>query len=265
MPELPEVESVRLGLLAVMNKKISHIKWNYPALWDKNSLSPELLINDTLTNTYRKGKYLTLIGKKYQLLIHLGMSGVMTLNGEKRPHTHLEIHLIDGNKLFYSDPRKFGHLDLQASNTPFSRIEKLGPDAITDEFNNEYLAQVLKTSKSPIKSFLLNQAKVAGLGNIYVCEVLFSAKVHPGRLANKVNSQECNDIVKHSKRILLASIENRGTTFSDYRLTNGKGGDFQDFLQVFQKENQPCPICSQPIEKITQSARSSFYCPTCQK
>lgn len=265
MPELPEVESVRLGLLSVMGKKVKAVSWNYPALWDKNSLSPESFNNDILINTYRKGKYLVLKGKKYQLLIHLGMSGVLTLNGEKRPHTHLEITLDNGEQLFYSDPRKFGHLNLQHLETPLSRVEKLGPDAITEEFSSEYLAKAVKTSKTNIKSFLLNQEKVSGLGNIYVCEVLFSSNVSPARITNKVKKKECEAIVFHSKRILNASIENRGTTFSDYRLTNGKGGEFQDFLQVFQKEGKPCPVCSSTIIKITQNARSSFYCKTCQR
>lgn len=265
MPELPEVESVRLGLLSVLGQNVTQLSWNYPALWNTNSLPPETLIGQTLNQAYRKGKYLVLKSDEYQLLIHLGMSGVLTLNGEKRPHTHLEISLANGDMLYYSDPRKFGHLDLQPLTTPLTRVAKLGPDALTEEFSPKYLKQTLKSSKTNIKAFLLNQAKVAGLGNIYVCEVLFSARVSPKRTANKVTLKECEAIVFHSKRILQASIDNRGTTFSDYRLTNGKGGEFQSFLQVFQKENQACPVCETPISKITQNARSSFFCSNCQK
>lgn len=264
MPELPEVESVRLGLLSIVGLKVQDMNWNYPALWDKHSLAPELMIGEQFSETFRKGKYLLLKSERYQLLIHLGMSGVLTLNGEKRPHTHLEINLENGDVLRYSDPRKFGHLDLQPIDTLLPRIAKLGPDAVTAEFSTQYLYEAVQKSKTSIKSFLLNQAKVAGLGNIYVCEVLFSARVSPKRITHKVTKNECKDIVLHSKRILNASIENRGTTFSDYRLTNGKGGEFQDFLQVFQKEGKPCPTCTHPIEKITQNARSSFYCPQCQ-
>ncbi len=289
MPELPEVECVRLGIESVKGVQIHKVEWNYPALWAKETVDPQAIESQKLINTHRKGKYLILEFDRHLLLLHLGMSGVFLLQDsqvEPRPHTHLVLKLkgkghgsdsasLNGWELRFSDPRKFGHLHLiekgEASakysvGDEFERWSKLGPDALTRSFHGKYFFEKCQKSIRDIKIFILDQKVVAGVGNIYASEALFRAKIDPTRPANSLNLTECTDLAKAAKWIMKKSVEKRGTTFSDYRLTNGKGGSFQSFLKVFQKENETCPGCkSHQILKVEQDKRSTFYCRNCQK
>tara|TARA_B110000483_G_C18191188_1_gene541022 strand:- start:736 stop:1569 length:834 start_codon:yes stop_codon:yes gene_type:complete len=276
MPELPEVESVRLGLEPILGAQISHVDWNYPNLWNKESLPPELLEGQHIHLMTRKGKYLILHTEDFQLLVHLGMSGVLLLQDpadEARAHTHLQIELKKSSSkqpnisqiVRYSDPRKFGHLHLAHQGESFKRWDKLGPDAISRQFTSTYYFSKTQNSIRDIKVYLLNQEVVAGVGNIYASEALYRSGIHPSRAASSLNLEEVTLLVKAIKWILKKSIQNRGTTFSDYKLTNGKDGAFQGFLKIFQKEGQTCPGCrSTTIMKMEQDKRSTFYCPTCQ-
>ncbi len=264
MPELPEVECVRLGLAEVIGQKVLKVSTNYPALWGEGSLSPSCIKNEHLTAIQRKGKYLLATFEKHQLLLHLGMSGVWIWNQPLRPHTHFQLKFEKGD-LNYSDPRKFGYLHLSKKGAPLDRWEGLGPDALDTAFNaKSWLAATIK-SQSSLKALLLDQKKVAGVGNIYASEALWAAGLHPERPGHSQSLAEAQLLVKEVKRILRASIKNRGTTFSDYRLTNGKGGEFQRFLKVFQKEGEPCLNCQNPIQKKVQQNRSTFFCTECQK
>lgn len=268
MPELPEVECVRLGLDSTLGCQIQKVSWNYPKLWDQLSLPPELLVGQTLQRTHRLGKYLILEFDHHQLLMHLGMSGVFLLQDPEtpaRPHTHLSLRLEDQRELRFSDPRKFGHLHLALNTESFARWDKLGPDALTRAFHSQYFYQKCQKSTREIKVFLLDQTVVAGVGNIYASEALFRAGIDPRRSALSLSLEECAELVKASKWIMRKSIQQRGTTFSDYRLTNGRGGDFQGFLKVFQKPGETCPKCkSSEILKLEQDKRSTFYCENCQ-
>ena len=288
MPELPEVECVRLGIESVKGAQICQVEWNYPALWDKATVDPHAIECQKLVETHRKGKYLILEFENHLLLLHLGMSGVFLLQEsqvEPRPHTHLILKLkgkghggdsasLDGWELRFSDPRKFGHLHLikkggvspqYSVGDEFERWSKLGPDALTRSFHGKYFHAKCQKSIRDIKIFILDQKVVAGVGNIYASEALFRAKIDPRRPANSLSMEECTNLAKAAKWIMKKSVKKRGTTFSDYRLTNGKGGSFQSFLKVFQKENETCPGCkSNQILKLEQDKRSTFYCSSCQ-
>lgn len=282
MPELPEVDCVKQGIIeSFCDEKSSPIKsiWtsdskNLQVLLDPQSLDLKKLVNYSIKEVERKGKYLRIHFSKqgvvqYHLIAHLGMSGVWQASDSqsiafRQKHTHLELHFSNGTCLRYTDPRKFGYLCLQNIHDPSLRWENLGPDAISAQWTSTALFNSSRNSKIAIKVFLMDQSKVAGIGNIYASEALFASHVHPERPANSISLDECKGIVESTKRIMRASIRNKGTTFSDYRLTNGKGGAFQDFLKVFQKPNQPCPTCHKPIQQITQGGRSTFFCGFCQ-
>lgn len=269
MPELPEVECVRLGLESTLGLTIQSVEWNYPKLWDDQTLDPSSMKGQEIISTQRKGKYLLIHLKHSKLMMHLGMSGVFLLQSPEipeRPHTHMTLTLSNGQVLRYSDPRKFGHLHLADPEAVLTRWEKLGPDALERAFSGGYFFEKCQRSQRDIKVFLLDQKIVAGVGNIYASEALFRAKVDPRRPANSLTQDECAALAKASKWIMRKSIEQRGTTFSDYRLTNGKGGQFQGFLKVFQKQGETCPSCKKNlILKLEQDKRSTFYCDFCQK
>lgn len=267
MPELPEVECVRRDLeRAFVKQKIVQV-WHQdmPNLLDKNSLPVEFLDGQILLSIERKGKYMHWVFERFHMLAHLGMSGVFGIQAEPTQHTHLKMTWNNQIVLSYTDPRRFGYFNLQLRSDPFERWELLGPDALAASCSAAYLAQKARGSSVAIKTWIMDQSKLAGVGNIYACESLFNAKIHPNRLAGSVQIDEWKTLVRAIKSVMRASIIQRGTTFSDYRLTNGKGGAFQSFLKVFQKDGQACPHCAHVIQKTVLQGRSTFACPQCQK
>lgn len=266
MPELPEVECVRQGILAeFLGQKIVQV-WSRDTgnLLDQKSLSLQKMKSAVLHSVERRGKYLRWITSDFQLIAHLGMTGVWSANAERQKHTRVEFRFENGTWLSYTDPRQFGYLCVIPSSESHARWMALGPDAIGTEWSGVHLWKETRSSRVEIKVFLMDQNHVAGIGNIYASEALFAARVHPQRCAQSLTRAECNSIVRHTKKIMMLSIHNRGTTFSDYRLTNGKGGAFQGFLKVFQKPGKPCPRCRNPISQIVQGGRSTFFCEECQ-
>lgn len=266
MPELPEVECVRKGILETsLGQSITKV-WSQGLqhLLDPQSLPLTKLKGQRILSIERRGKYLRWILDDYHLFAHLGMSGVWSHNSTRQKHTHLELTLSDGAVLRYTDPRQFGYLCLLPIATPSSRWDSLGPDGISKSFTADYLWQATRNSKAPIKVWIMDQHKIAGVGNIYASEALFRAGILPTRPANSLSQSDSRNLVNAIQSILKLSIKNRGTTFSDYRLTNGRGGEFQSFLQVFQKTGKPCPHCGQGILQITQTGRSTFFCAGCQ-
>lgn len=266
MPELPEVESVRLGILeGFLGKRISTL-WTgrLEHLLDPQSLALQGLVGQRLQAVERRGKYLLWRFESLQLLAHLGMSGVWGDSAPRGKHTHVEFHFEDGSWLSYTDPRQFGYLSLHSLSHTLHRWEALGPDALSRAWNAKQLWHLCQRSRLAIKVFLMDQTKVAGIGNIYASEALFRARIHPERCAQELSAEECATLVGEAKAVMRASLKKRGTTFSDYRLTNGKGGGFQKFLQVFQKEGEPCPRCRGRILRLEQGGRSTFFCPGCQ-
>lgn len=266
MPELPEVECVRKGILeACLGHSIQKV-WSRDLahLLDTQSLPLKRMEGQHIHALERKGKYLRWILDDYHFFAHLGMSGVWGYNSARSKHTHLEIRLAQGDLLSYTDPRQFGYLCLQPLRQNSKRWDSLGPDAVSSACSATHLYQASRNCSIAIKVWLMDQTKIAGIGNIYASEALFRAHINPIRSAKSLSSAECRVLVQEIRRVLRASIRNRGTTFSDYRLTNGHGGDFQTFLQVFQKTGKPCPQCGQGILQVTQAGRSTFYCGHCQ-
>ena len=267
MPELPEVESVRLELENHLPEQVlQKIKFSGKScLLSKDSLKPEILEGRAVKKIQRKGKYLLWDWGEFYLLCHLGMSGMFLWNPTKtNPHDHFVLDFLNG-RLVYRDPRRFGYFRIAPVASSLERWDNLGPDALNAKWKSGVLYHRLQKTSRPIKDVIMDQKIIAGVGNIYASEALFLAHIHPARPANSLTAFEAQNLLKQTRGVLRKSLRMRGTTFSDYRLTNGKAGGMQEFLKVFQKEGEVCPECSGTICKIIQSQRSTFLCTNCQK
>ncbi|WP_127559829.1 bifunctional DNA-formamidopyrimidine glycosylase/DNA-(apurinic or apyrimidinic site) lyase [Nioella ostreopsis] len=287
MPELPEVETVRRGLAPVMegqrivkaDVRRPDLRWPFP---------PDMgarLTGATVLRLRRRSKYILAdLSTGETLLIHLGMSGRMLVSGAQgrdmpgqfhhdhpapEKHDHVVLDMEGGARITFNDPRRFGAMDLMATATQDAHplLSAIGPEPFGNAFDGPYLAGRLKDRKMPIKSALLDQRIVAGLGNIYVCEVLFRARISPKRPAGGIATQRCEALVPIIRDVLSEAIEAGGSSLRDHRQTDGELGYFQHNFQVYGREGAPCasPGCSATIRRIVQSGRSSFYCPTCQR
>jgi formamidopyrimidine-DNA glycosylase len=203
------------------------------------------------------------------LILHRGMTGSLLLRaGEApiEPYVRLIFRLDDGTELRFDDARKFGKAFVMRSDgserpMPWARM---GPEPLSPDFTEGTLASALARRSAPIKSLLLNQEIVAGLGNIYVDESLFRARIHPLRPAGTLTSEEISRLHAAIQSVLTGAVEGRGTTFSSYRDIEGRRGSFQDTLSVFRKSGAPCPACGTPIERIVVGGRGTHFCPACQ-
>jgi formamidopyrimidine-DNA glycosylase len=282
MPELPEVETVRQGLLPVMKGKvIRETAVNFAGLrWPFPPLMAERLRDVLVLGLRRRSKYLLLdLSSRETLLIHLGMSGRMTVSGHQvgefyhphpaaQKHDHVVMTMQDGARVTFNDARRFGAMDLMSTEEAEAHplLARLGPEPLGNEFNESHLADRLAGRRTPIKSALLDQSNVAGLGNIYVCEVLFRAGLHPARLSGDLSGPEVAALVPLIRDVLGEAILAGGSSLRDYRQADGELGYFQHNFRVYSREGQPCVRagCAGHIERIVQSGRSSFFCPICQ-
>jgi formamidopyrimidine-DNA glycosylase len=272
MPELPEVETIARKLRQqIIGKRIAGVCLSGKAL--RRPMPGDLasrLEGRTIRSIHRCGKYLILeMEPRAFWLIHLGMSGRLFYlsNPTERPkHTHAAVQFTDGGELQFCDPRRFGLMDvyLVSRLDALPEVRLLGKDPLSREFDAGWLATALAQSRREIKSFLLDQRKIAGLGNIYVCEAMFRACVHPARRCNTVTSSEAAALARAIRAVLQAAIQNRGTTFSDFIDSDGEPGAHQDFLRVFQREGEKCRRCRATIVRMRQANRSTYYCPRCQ-
>jgi formamidopyrimidine-DNA glycosylase len=225
----------------------------------------------TVTVVDRKGKYV-LIGfdSDHWLALHRKMSGNLLLRSHDAPpeaHTHLAMEFDDGTLLRFVDPRKFGRVYLFHSSDELRDFlaERLGPDSLID-LDADVLATKLRGRKGRIKSLLLDQAFLAGIGNLYADEALWEARVHPLRSADSLSKVEMRRLATAIKQVLLRGIERNGTSFSaTYRDVDDRPGENQSFLNAYGRESEPCPRCGRPISRILIGARSSHFCPKCQK
>ncbi len=281
MPELPEVETVRRGLLPVMEgQRIDQAQVNRPDL--RFALPPNMaarLTGQVVQALRRRSKYILAdLSSGETLLIHLGMSGRMLISGTQlgqfhhahpapEKHDHVVLTMESGARVTFNDPRRFGAMDLMptASWQGHKLLADLGPEPFGNTFNETYLAQRLANRATPIKSALLDQKVVSGLGNIYVCEVLHRAGIAPTRLAGDLTAQQAAALVPLIRAVLVEAIEAGGSSLRDYRQADGELGYFQHTFRVYDREGQPCPACATPIVRLVQSGRSSFYCPSCQR
>ena len=287
MPELPEVEIVKQSL----NKKIQQKKIKKVIIKNRNLRFKiplkfeELLQNKTIKKVTRFSKYLILnFSDGSFCLIHLGMSGTIHLikknnlnkftntsfyNSPNLPtkHNHVEIQ-FKNLKVIYNDPRRFGFFKfIENREILVARFNHLGPEPFFKKFNLKYLLKYFFNKKKNIKSFLIDQKFVSGIGNIYASEILFLCKIKPTQFAMKLTKRECKAIILFSKSVLNRAIKKGGSSIRDFKNTSGQSGNFQKEFKVYQRENLNCPRskCGGKIKKIFISNRSTFFCNTCQK
>jgi formamidopyrimidine-DNA glycosylase len=271
MPEMPEIETIARQLSkSIVGKRIAEVRLSgLPLRKPIAKTFPEKLRGRTIRKIMRRGKYLVAeLEPKAFWLIHLGMSGRILYHptASAAAHTHAVFQFSDATELEYRDPRRFGLLAayevLRPGQVPELRF--LGKDPLVSGFKPEWLLPLLQKSQREIKSFLLDQRKIAGLGNIYACESLFLAQIHPARRCDTLNSEDASRLVVAIRKVLRAAIKNNGTSFSDFIDSNGKRGSNQSFLSVFQREGEKCVRCRALVQRMRQGNRSSFYCSNCQ-
>lgn len=273
MPELPEVETIARGLRQqILDKKIIDCKINYEGIIE---YPPEHKFRKKMKDTYideikRRGKYLIIrLSGGSDLIFHLGMTGKLLVKSDKEKvdkHTHLIVKLNDNKELRFNNIRKFGRVYLVKSREweKAGGLSRLGPEPLSDDFTLEIFKNGFKNRTTYIKSLLLKQDFIAGLGNIYTDEALFEAGIAPDRRSNTLSEEEKENLYKAIIKILEKGIKYCGTSFSDYVDSNGVPGSFQDKLKVYGQEGENCPFCDEKIIKEKIGGRSSHYCPKCQ-
>lgn len=272
MPEIAEVETVRNTLkLQVLHKKIKDIKLFYPPiLMDSLAFVKEHLLEKEFIDIKRIGKWLLFETDTHYLLSHLRMEGKYFIKGEKEAkekHEHFEIVFQDGSSLRYHDTRKFGRLKLVKKEElyEFPAIAKQGIEPISENLSKDYLYEKFRKRNIPMKTLLLDQTIISGLGNIYADEVLFASKISPFKKGSEMKLEECEKICNSSKKVILKAMEEGGTTIRSYTASLGVTGRFQQYLMVHKRENELCRICGESILREKIGGRSTYYCPNCQK
>ncbi|MQW23535.1 MULTISPECIES: DNA-formamidopyrimidine glycosylase [unclassified Lactococcus] len=272
MPELPEVETVRRGLSEqIIGQKILAIDSTYQRmiLTGYDDLR-EKLVNHVITGVSRRGKYLIFeFDTAYRLISHLRMEGkyrLEELGTEPLKHDHIFVR-FDKQQLVYADVRKFGTWELIPADKLHSYFlaKKIGPEPTEEAFDEQLFAEKLKKSSKKIKPYLLEQSLVAGLGNIYVDEVLFQAKIHPESIASALTKPQVHLLHDAIIEILQKAIKLGGSSIRTYTNSFGKAGQMQAELKVYGKQNTPCPNCATMLEKIKVAGRGTHFCPNCQK
>ena len=294
MPELPEVETVMRGLVPVLEgRRIIAVRlrrrglrFPFPAGFAQGLEGARV---DALT---RRAKYiLARLDTGHTLIVHLGMTGRFSVipgaaaatslgvfyfadavASGGGPHDHVVFELEDGTRLVFTDPRRFGLMDLARTDTcaDHPRLRTLGLEPLGNDFHAEALARKFSGKKAPLKAALLDQRIVAGLGNIYVCEALFRARLSPRRKAGTLvkrgrTDPRLEELVRHIRAILSEAIVAGGSTLRDFAGADGREGSFQQRFDVYDREGDPCPACGHPIKRLVQAGRSTFYCSHCQK
>jgi formamidopyrimidine-DNA glycosylase len=288
MPELPEVETVRLGLQPALEGRTitdavtrrGDLRIPFPRDFAAR------LKGRKVTRLKRRAKYiLAELDSGETLVIHLGMSGRMAVYAEGKPrklgnyvydtgpakpdkHDHVVFETDAPARIVFNDHRRFGLMDLVDTKTleQSKMFKDIGIEPLSEKFNTAYLAKALEGKKTPIKSALLDQRLVAGLGNIYVCEALFRAKISPKRLAGSIRRDRLAPLVPAIKKVLTDAIAAGGSTLRDHAQATGDPGNFQHHFLVYGREGKPCKLgCKGTVKRIVQAGRSTFYCPKCQK
>ncbi|HAX72722.1 MAG TPA: DNA-formamidopyrimidine glycosylase [Firmicutes bacterium] len=273
MPELPEVEAVK----DVLNQQlkgliIKEVDVRYEPMIKNMSADAfiSLLTNKTIESLSRRGKYLIFHLNEGYLVSHLRMEGkyfYTDLDFELNPHIHSIFKLDNEKQLLYQDVRKFGtfhYYENEEALKDAAPFQVLGVEPFSSEFNFEYVSQKLKNKKKPIKTLLLDQSVVAGLGNIYVDEVLFLAKINPQKSSQQLTDEEIKNVIKYTKEVLQKAVALKGTTIRSYTSALGVVGGYQNELLVHMKKDEPCVNCQTPIAKIKVGGRGTYYCPVCQ-
>ena len=272
MPEIAEVETVRNVLKKqILNKEITDVKVLYTDMIesDINEFKKEL-IGRTFNDILRKGKWLIFDLNGYYLISHLRMEGkyfIKNINDKIEKHEHVIFTFDDNTTLRYHDTRKFGRMKLlkKEDMKDCIEIQKQGLEPGDKNLDGKYLLEKFKNKRLPIKTTLLDQTIISGLGNIYADEVLFKSNINPLKKTNKITLDEANKICIASKEIIQKAIECGGTTIRSYTSSLGVKGNYQDYLCVHSRENKKCKVCNNLIKRIVVNGRSTYFCPKCQK
>ena len=276
MPELPEVETVRSALAQAMeDRQILHAHVGRPDLrWPLPDRLASRLEGRVVGGLQRRGKYVLLpLDQGETMLLHLGMSGSIRIHQAQPPigkHDHIVLTMGSGmanaaeSWIVFNDPRRFGWLDLYRGEV-HPMLADMGPEPLGNSFSADHLVAALAGRKGPIKTALLDQALVAGIGNIYACEALFMAGLSPRRKAGTIRGGRADRLVAAIRSVLASAIEDGGTSLRDHVQPGGEIGYFVQRLTVYGRDGQLCGTCGATIRRITQSGRSSFYCPDCQR
>jgi len=273
MPELPEVEVIRRGLIPLVTGRMveairfSNKRLRYPL---PRAAMRRWLIGARCTAIERRGKNILLFfDDRATLVLHLGMSGrlyVLPLTTARQPHEHCRLDLEGGTTVRFIDPRRFGSLRLVPPGADWQRLfVTLGPEPLAPGFSGAVLQMRAGSRRRPIKNILMDGRIVAGIGNIYACEILHAARIAPSRPACELTPAEWRDLAHHIQRVLLAAIEQGGTTIADFADHNGRPGYFQLALAVYGRAGEPCPVCGSPILRTSMAGRATFFCGGCQR
>lgn len=273
MPELPEVETVKRTLNnLILNKTIRDIDIFYNKIIRNKTDQEfkELLIGRSIDDIDRYGKYLIFNLGDISLISHLRMEGkyfIRNADEPKEKHEHIIIYFTDGSTLRYHDTRKFGTMDIVNKDMVFKKspVTKLGPEPFSKDMTFKYLKEKLSKKSIAIKSALLDQTIMTGLGNIYVDEVLFLTRLHPTTPSNKVSNNDIKNLITNSIKVLSKAINLGGTTIRSYTSSLGVTGRFQNELNVHTKEGEHCSVCNTIIQKTKVNGRGTYYCENCQK
>ena len=273
MPELPEVETVRCALEKhLRGRVIKDINILYPSIFSYPDIKDvkEKIKNQKIIKVNRRGKWLVFVLDDYYLLSHLRMEGkylYRKINTPYSKHEHVGFILDNKEELRYKDTRKFGRMYLVTEKEleKISPLKDLGCEPWDEKLTKEYLKEKLENKKIPIKTALLDQKIIVGIGNIYADEILFLSKINPLRKSNSLTLLELEQIIENTKKVLDEAIKLGGTTIHSYTSEENVTGNFQNKLYVHTRKNSPCLVCKTPIEKIKVGGRGTYFCSHCQK
>ena len=270
MPELPEVETTCQGIKPMLVGNVIQrlIVRNGNLRWPVDHNLGNNIHRNTIRSVKRRAKYILINMDLGTLMIHLGMTGRLRILNqaiEPKKHDHVDIVLTNGSILRYNDTRRFGSIHWIPADSTHFLLDNLGIEPLSETFNGTFLYRACQKRNIAIKTCIMNQSIVVGIGNIYASEALFLAGVCPKRRAKTITKEEANAIAKYSKACLESAIQSGGTTLQDFRKADGNPGYFQNKLYVYGRHNKPCLVCNTTIEKCTQTQRSTFFCTQCQR
>lgn len=271
MPELPEVETTRRGVAPLVTglsiEQVWHSGLNMRTPWPENIGQ---MIGTSVVEVKRRAKLLMLaLSDESHVMIHLGMSGVIRVLDHVHPHQkhdHFKLYLSQNRALVLNDPRRFGFVEWERGDWRCNRhIQHLGPEPLSSAFDGLYLHQKAENKRQAIKSMIMDNQVVVGVGNIYASESLFLAGIHPHRAAHRISAQRFEKLAEAIKTVLSQAIAAGGTTLKDFKQSDGKPGYFQQQLMVYGRASEPCHRCQAKIKKTKTGQRATFYCPQCQR
>lgn len=268
MPELPEVETIRRDLAkSILHKTLRSIDVPDPfVLRNPTAQFIKALNKQTIKAVSRRGKALIIeFSNGYHLVVQLMMTGQLVVSDSPHKHTRVVFTFTDNTKLLYNDVRRFGQLRAVKDLKDVKHFSILGPEPFDKTFNPQFIVDYTRTSKRPIKTLLLDHTFVAGIGNIYACEILFRARISPTRASGKITAAEAKFIHHQIVDVLNEAIKHRGSSMRNYRDAKGEEGNFKKLISVYARQDKPCVVCKKPVVRIVQAGRSTFYCASCQR